>query len=72
MNSVKNIRLFVILLLAYAGKAQQLQFNNISDKLGLPAHECYNVMQDSKGYIWISTEAGLCKYNGTKSKIFDK
>lgn len=29
-------------------------------------------MQDSKGYIWFSTEAGLCKYDGHSLKIFDK
>lgn len=52
--------------------AQQLIFENISDKIGLPSKECYNVMQDSKGYIWISTDAGLCKYNGNTLEIFDK
>ena len=51
---------------------QQLEFNYVGDKLGLPAQECYNVMQDSKGYLWISTEAGLCRYNGVNSIIFNK
>jgi ligand-binding sensor domain-containing protein len=51
---------------------QQLVFNNLSVDLGLPSQESYNVMQDSKGYIWISTEAGLCKYNGTSCKVFNK
>lgn len=64
--------LFIIFLLTHIAKAQQLQFEHIGDKLGLPSHECYNVMQDSKGYIWISTEAGLCRYNGTNSLVFDK
>lgn len=29
-------------------------------------------MQDSKGYLWISTEIGLCRYNGTKVMLFNK
>lgn len=29
-------------------------------------------MQDSKGYIWISTDGGLCKYNGKSVTVFDK
>src|ERR1041385_3847770 len=29
-------------------------------------------MQDSKGYIWISSDGGLCKYNGKNVKVFDK
>ncbi len=54
------------------GECQQLFFNNVTDHIGLPAQESYNVMQDSKGFIWISTEAGLCRYNGSSSLIFDK
>lgn len=30
------------------------------------------MIQDSKGYIWISTDGGLCKYNGKTVKVFDK
>jgi ligand-binding sensor domain-containing protein len=52
--------------------AQQLVFENISDQLNLPSKECYNVMQDSRGYIWISTDAGLCRYNGNSTLIFGK
>src|SRR5688572_1609814 len=52
--------------------AQQLIFENISDKVGLPSKESYNVMQDGKGNIWISTDAGLCKYDGNSTEIFDK
>ena len=51
--------------------AQQLQFSNMSE-LPLPSQECYNIMQDSKGYIWFSSEAGLCKYNGSDLEVFDK
>lgn len=29
-------------------------------------------MQDSKGYIWFSTEAGLCRYNGSDILLFDE
>lgn len=68
-----NKYIFCLLLLyTYTSKGQQLLFENISKQLGLPAQESYNVMQDSKGYIWISTEAGLCKYNGSYCKIFNK
>ena len=28
-------------------------------------------MQDSKGYIWFGTDAGLCRYDGTSLHIFD-
>ena len=70
-----KLKIYILLLLLnynLVGKAQQLLFNNISNELNLPTQESYNVMQDSKGYIWISTEAGVCKYNGSKCKVFDK
>ena len=68
-------RLSLIVLLMGSVKntvAQELVFKNISNELNLPAHECYNVVQDGKGYIWLSTENGLCRYNGSTIKIFNK
>lgn len=63
---------FVLLFTVLQVTGQQMNFVNISAKLGLPAAECYNVLQDSKGYIWICTEAGLCRYNGNDLEVFDK
>lgn len=51
---------------------QEIYFTNINNSLNLPSQECYNVIQDSKGYIWIATENGLVKYSKDDSKIFDK
>lgn len=33
-------------------------------KDGLPSSEVYNVMQDSKGYIWFCTDAGVSRFDG--------
>ncbi len=51
---------------------QELIFKNVGNKLKLPSYECYNVVQDQQGYIWISTDNGLCRYNGKTVTIFDK
>jgi ligand-binding sensor domain-containing protein len=32
---------------------------------GLPSLEVYDLYEDSKGYMWIGTDKGVCKYNGT-------
>lgn len=37
---------------------------------GLPALECYNIHQDKRGYIWLSTETGLCRFNGKTLKNY--
>jgi hypothetical protein len=67
MNGIKRLiwclffftALFPVLL-----HAQHSGRQNINSEDGLPSSECYSVMQDSKGYIWISTNKGAVRYNG--------
>jgi len=37
---------------------------------GLPSSETYFVTQDSKGYLWIATDAGVVKYDGYQFKTY--
>ena len=46
-------------------RAQQLVFKNIGIEDGVPATEVYHLFQDSKGYVWVFTEYGIAKHNGT-------
>lgn len=46
------------------------QFTNYSTKEGLPSNHVYKVIQDAKGFIWIATDKGLVKYNGSDFKTF--
>lgn len=32
--------------------------------------ECYDIVQDNQGYIWIGTDRGLVKFNGDKFKVY--
>lgn len=41
-------------------------------KDGLPCSETYHLMQDSKGYIWVATNAGVSRFDGVEFKNFDK
>jgi streptogramin lyase len=50
--------------------AQSSLYRNYTTKDGLPSLEVYNVMQDSKGYMWFSTEKGVCRYDGYEFKTF--
>ncbi len=36
----------------------------------LPTDHVYRILQDKEGYIWILTEEGIVKYNGTDTKTF--
>lgn len=46
--------------------AQTLNFRNITTDQGLPSNNCYSAIQDHDGFIWIATNAGIAKYNGSK------
>lgn len=63
--------LFVIMFQSAFLSAQGPLFKNISNDFGVPSSEIYNVFQDSKNYVWFSTEAGLCKFNGNKITVYD-
>ena len=52
--------------------AQTPNFKHFTVDDGLPSSECYQILQDKKGYIWISTDKGVSRYNGVKFQIFTK
>lgn len=75
MNNIRyilSIWLIIAAQILIPVKAQDMYFSNISNSLNLPSQECYNILQDSKGYIWICTDNGLVKYSKFDKKIFDK
>jgi len=53
-------------LSAVFAKAQEYQFEKISIEEGLSQSIVLNIFQDSKGFLWISTQEGLNKYDGYK------
>lgn len=50
-----------ICLLAQSADYVFKQFTTVD---GLPSNECYEVFQDSRGFIWIGTDNGLARYDG--------
>lgn len=52
--------------LTFLIKAQNPVIKHYSVNQGLPSSETYYVIQDSKGYLWIATDAGVVKYDGYK------
>lgn len=59
-----KILLYLILLKCNILFCQELFFKNIGTNQGLPSSETYRSFQDRNGYIWISTDAGVCRYDG--------
>jgi ligand-binding sensor domain-containing protein len=50
--------------------AQELFFSRSAAFQNLPSVETYHVLQDSKGYIWVTTDGGLCRYDGNTLTTF--
>ena len=45
-------------------------YTNYTVKDGLPSNHIYRVTQDNKGFIWIITDRGISKFDGTRFKNF--
>ena len=59
--------LFIISSYIIAQKPVTFQF---TEKDGLPDIEFYNLIEDSKGFIWLAADKGLYRYNGKEFKNF--
>ncbi|HMU03634.1 MAG TPA: two-component regulator propeller domain-containing protein, partial [Saprospiraceae bacterium] len=70
-----RIKLFIYLLLSFLmvkGQNSIYPFKNFTTDNGLPSNECHRILQDKKGYIWIVTDRGLCRYDGYNFKRYGK
>ena len=59
-----------LILFPFKLPAQELFFSQPSDFQNLPSLETYCILQDSKGFIWITTDAGICRYDGNRLTVF--
>ncbi len=60
----------ISLFLAYPGFAQHPDFWSVDEESGLSSNVVYDLLEDSKGYIWIGTDRGLVRYNGQTLETF--
>ena len=57
---------FLLFLSVTYSEPHKYQFEKISVEHGLSQSIILNIFQDSKGFLWISTQEGLNKYDGYK------
>ncbi len=60
----------IILAIVDPASAQVGNWKHYGIKEGLPANTIYSVTQDKKGFIWIGTEAGLVRFDGSEFKTY--
>ena len=49
---------------------QHYYTRNITTKDGLPSNKIQDIFKDSRGYMWIGTDAGLCRFDGINYKTY--
>ena len=63
------MRIFVSFLLIFISSVslgQGLVFRNYTTANGLNTNTIHNVFQDSRGYIWLSTDLGVTRFDGNE------
>lgn len=50
--------------------AQSTYIQHYTTKDGLPSNICFYTLQDTKGYIWIGTDAGVSRFDGRRFENF--
>ncbi len=69
MKNGRGIFIITIVISSFTF-AQSIRFNRLSNVNGLSSNNVYEIIQDRLGFIWISTDNGLNRYNGYDFKIF--
>lgn len=49
---------------------QQILFDRLQEADGLPGTEIYAILEDRQGMVWVGTEAGLARFEGTRTRVW--
>ncbi len=62
--------LFYLLLLPYSSFSQEYSYTHYDISEGLAGSTVYSMTQDKEGFIWIATETGVSRFDGTHFRNF--
>jgi len=65
----KHYSVFFLLIICWLNGAASPQIRSLTTRDGLSQSEVNNIMQDSYGYIWLSTTDGLNRTDGVSTKV---
>jgi ligand-binding sensor domain-containing protein/signal transduction histidine kinase len=72
-KAISLLFLFFMSFLAVAQNSsqQEIHFNHLFVKDGMPEGRVNVIAQDHQGYMWIGTQKGLVRYDGYSAKVYD-
>ena len=73
MARIKQYLIQFLLLLGVSHcAAQKIFFEEINSATGLPSDYVNCVFRDSRGYLWVGTDKGACRYDGHQFQYFNR
>lgn len=71
-ESMRNLSLLfcVLFLWAIGARSQAYSYIHYTEKDGLPSSIIYDICQDKEGFIWLATENGVTRFDGTHFRTF--
>ncbi len=67
---IKQLVFYVFTIITVQCYCQTYPYKQFTTNDGLINNRCGNVAQDSLGYIWITSDEGICNYDGRKFNFF--
>ena len=63
---------FFLLLTVPILAQERARFDHFTTKDGLQSNRIYSITQDSLGFIWMATDFGVCRFDGTSFRSFQR
>lgn len=67
---MRLISILILIFFIHQATCQTPVFRNFTVKDGLSSNVAYDIIQDSKDFLWIATENGVCRFDGKDFKTF--
>ncbi len=70
----KNLILLLLFFLVFTSniisQGTNFRFEKLTEEDGYPRSAVYDIIQDSRGFLWFGTLVGLCRYDGFPFKTY--
>lgn len=66
-----QLLILIFLLLSNLTILPQIKIRNLTTRNGLVSNVVHYSLKDSKGFIWFTTDDGICRYDGVRFAIFN-
>src|SRR5579871_5272295 len=67
---IQRLLLLIGLLVSIPSRAQQFTFRHYGQNEGLRNLDVFKILQDKQGLLWVATENGLFRYDGSEFHRF--